>query len=547
MKPNPNLEPERRVFAAEGLELRADPAGGQDALPILTGYAAVFDRYSRVIRGPQGTSFVERIRPGAFARALRERQDVKALVNHDPTLVMGRTGNGTLKLEEDARGLRVELRPAPTTYARDQVATIRRKDVEGMSFGFRTVKDTWEVGRGPGGVDVRNLEDVDLFDVSPTSFPAYEDTAVAVRSLLDARAAAGLERPPVTPVSMVQPLEVRDLVLLQDPLPAWDEAEERSWTDRHPGELRSCFHDHLGLYLEEPTSLGARVAAARAGTLRPLEVAAGPRDAAPAGPPPKPWALEAGGVAVLRLEGSMAKSSKFASVGTVAMRRHLRAAAADQEVRAVLLVLDSPGGTAAGTPELGDEVRRLAASKPVHAYVEDLAASAAYWIGAQAQRMTVNATGQVGSIGVVSLVWDESKRYEREGVKVHVVATGARKAALREGQEVKPEDLAQVQDRVDFLFQAFRDAVVRGRRLSDEAFQAVADGRMLNAPAALQAGLVDGLGTYEDAVAAVLRQALVPPAAPAPAPTPEGPPATPGPQASLVDHARHQAAIDATT
>lgn len=543
---------ERRTFACEQLELRAD-AARPDAPPTLHGYAAVFNRDSRPIRGPGGATFVERIRPGAFARAIRERQDVKALVNHDASLVLARTRNGTLRLAEDARGLRVELEPGDTTYARDLVANVRRRDVDAMSFGFRTKRDSWSLGTGPEGADVRTLEDVDLFDVSPTSFPAYEDTAVAVRSWEEARrdpeasstgpapwatvrAGQGLEvvgldlgrGPDLSAMGAApgfrryeaQELERARLALELEPrMEAWTAEEERAWADRNPGDSRACFHGHLGLYLQDPVELEQLVKLAAAGQLRPVERAA-QQDRPAAGPPPKPWTMEAGGVAVLRIAGTMAKDSKFGECSTVAMRRHLRQAALDPEVRAVLLHVDSGGGQAAGTPELGDEVRRLAAAKPTHAFVEDVGASAAYWVACQAQRVSCNPTAQVGSVGVVSLLYDESKRYERDGLKVHVVATGAGKAALREGQPILPEHVAMVQERIDFLFGHFRDAVRGQRRLTDEAWATVADGRTFPAPRALELGLVDQVGTYEDALRELLRASLEGPAGTAAVPPP---------------------------
>lgn len=533
MKPD-HLTPtdEKRAHPTD-LEVRDAPAGS-GALAALEGYAAVFNRDSRIIgKGP--TAFVERIAPGAFARAIRDRQDVKALVNHDPTLVLGRTKNGTLALSEDAHGLRVRILPADTTYGRDVVANIRRKDVDAMSFGFRVAPggEAWNMGAGPGGVDVRTLTDVDLFDVSPTSFPAYEDTAVAVRSLEAARAARGPESQP----------ELRDVLALTDPMPSWGAEEDRAWHDRHPGELRSCFHGHLGLWLMEPDQLRGLVAAAKSGQLK--EVATQDRAAAdrpPAGPPPKPYGLAPGGVAVVRIAGTMAKASKFGETSTVAVRRAIREAAQDPEVRGMLLVLDSGGGQAAGTAELGAEVRRFGAAKPIHAFVEDCAASAAYWVGSQAQRMSVNPTGMVGSIGVVTLLWDESKRYEREGVKVHVVATGEHKAALREGQAVRPEDIALTQERIDFLFGHFRQAVQGGRGLSDDGFRAVSDGRMFPAPKALEARLVDAIGTQEEAMATLVRATLTPLADPAAAPPPPLRDAAGGPPLAFV--MAQQAAVE---
>lgn len=159
------MEFERRTFTAE---LRAEPEGRK-----LTGYAAVFDSMSRDLGG-----FRETIRAGAFAKTLEA--DVRALWNHDPNYPLARTKSGTLALREDSTGLRIEADLPNTTYANDLLESIRRGDVDQMSFAFRTIEDTWEKRDGE---NVRELIEVELFDVSPVTFPAYEETSVSARAL----------------------------------------------------------------------------------------------------------------------------------------------------------------------------------------------------------------------------------------------------------------------------------------------------------------------------------------------------------------------------
>lgn len=160
------------------IELRAEPG----EKPKLVGYAAVFDSPSRDLGG-----FVEYVRRGAFRRSLAAGADVLALVAHDPRLVLGRSGAGTLKLAEDARGLRFEVEIPPTTAARDLLVSIERGDIGGASFAFHTPKggDRWTFGKS--GPATRELLDVDLRDVTVTAAPAYPDTSVALRSLDAAR------------------------------------------------------------------------------------------------------------------------------------------------------------------------------------------------------------------------------------------------------------------------------------------------------------------------------------------------------------------------
>ena len=134
----------------------------------------MFDKLSDDLGG-----FKERIAKGAFDRTLKDGADVRALVDHNPSLILGRNKSGTLKLKVDSKGLRTTIDLPDTTVGRDIKTTIDRGDVDGMSFGFRTQTDAWEL---QDGETVRTLKDVDLFDVSVVAFPAYPDTSVALRS-----------------------------------------------------------------------------------------------------------------------------------------------------------------------------------------------------------------------------------------------------------------------------------------------------------------------------------------------------------------------------
>jgi HK97 family phage prohead protease len=148
------------------------------------------------------------VRPGAYKSAIAERQDVRSLFNHDANFVLGRTLSNTLILQEDAVGLLTDTDPPDTQTIRDLVlAPIARGDVSGMSFAF-TVRRTPETKitvtngvtvidnggerttiREEDGVEIeeRELLDLNLFDVSPVTYPAYEQTDVALRSLAERR------------------------------------------------------------------------------------------------------------------------------------------------------------------------------------------------------------------------------------------------------------------------------------------------------------------------------------------------------------------------
>jgi len=154
-------------------------AGGQRSLPTIHGYAAIFYR-----AGDRSTQYqlwpgaVERIMPTAFNEALKRGDDVRALFNHDPNLVLGRTKAETLGLAVDQIGLRYEITPIDTSVYRDLVRRLQRGDVDGSSFSFAVEAEEWRV---EGDLEIRELHGVKLFDVGPVTFPAYQATSSGVR------------------------------------------------------------------------------------------------------------------------------------------------------------------------------------------------------------------------------------------------------------------------------------------------------------------------------------------------------------------------------
>ena len=173
MKPVKN-QYQKRAFTLSNIHVRA--SNGQAGL--VTGIAAVFNKYSEDLGG-----FKEKIAPGAFAKTIKDG-DIRALFNHNPDHILGRTKAGTLKLAEVEKGLAVEIDMPDTSTANDLITSMKRGDISQMSFGFQTIKDKWEV---QDGKDIRTLLEVKLFDVSPVTFPAYPQTSVSARSLSQER------------------------------------------------------------------------------------------------------------------------------------------------------------------------------------------------------------------------------------------------------------------------------------------------------------------------------------------------------------------------
>lgn len=174
-----------RVTPATSAELRVDQSSGK---PRIYGYAAVFNAPSEDLGG-----FREILRPGAFAAALAGA-DVRALVNHEPYPILGRSTAGTLSLVEDSRGLRITIDPPDTTFVADLLQSMRRGDMSQMSFRFYMAEDgsgqNWR--SEPGGVirEITSIRAID--DVSLVTYPAYPQTEVGVRTLQHARASGWL-------------------------------------------------------------------------------------------------------------------------------------------------------------------------------------------------------------------------------------------------------------------------------------------------------------------------------------------------------------------
>jgi protease-4 len=201
------------------------------------------------------------------------------------------------------------------------------------------------------------------------------------------------------------------------------------------------------------------------------------------------------GVAVIRLVGILEKGQ------TRHVRSLLRNATEDPQVDGILLVIDSPGGTVAGTADLAASIRSAAKAKPVHAFVEDLTASAAYWAASQAAKVFANTnTAIVGSIGTYAVLVDSSAMADRAGIKVHVVRAGEHKGAGVPGTQVTQSQLDHTQHLVDAINGEFVKAVAVGRRMSATMVRHVADGRLHTAADAVRLRLVDGIQSIDKTI-----------------------------------------------
>lgn len=215
-------------------------------------------------------------------------------------------------------------------------------------------------------------------------------------------------------------------------------------------------------------------------------------------------------VAVIPVAGMLMKAvgSMDAGTSTVQTRRDIRKAAADPEVSAILLAVDSPGGTVSGTADLAAEVRAAAKQKPTWAFVEDLCASAAYWVASQADRIFANnPTALVGSIGTLAVVYDLSAAAAEQGVKALVFGTGPLKGAGIPGAEVTEDQQAYFRGIVEDAQRSFDAGVRKGRSMTDRQLEAVKTGGVFGATEALSLKLIDGIKSFDQTIAELAAEA----------------------------------------
>ncbi len=216
----------------------------------------------------------------------------------------------------------------------------------------------------------------------------------------------------------------------------------------------------------------------------------------------------AGAVGVIAINGVITcgrSSGGFwgAQTGSEDVLARLREAAGNPEIKAVVLRLNSPGGTASGAQEIAGEVDRLRrAGKKVVASMGDVAASGAYWIASRADKIIANPGTLTGSIGVIMETQDLQGLYEKIGVNTETFKSGPHKDMGSPARAVTPEERTIFQSMVDDIYQQFLTTVAEGRKMNPADVRRLADGRVFTGRQAKEAGLVDELGNYREAISA---------------------------------------------
>lgn len=171
------------------------------------------------------------------------------------------------------------------------------------------------------------------------------------------------------------------------------------------------------------------------------------------------------------------------------------------DAKGVIFDVDSPGGTVAGVQELASLIRGARGAKPIVSQISPLAASAAFWVAAQADEIISQPSGQVGSVGVFTMHIDASKALDEFGVKMTLISAGKYKVEGNPFEPLSKEARAAVQERVDDIYGVFISDLAKGRGVSEATVEEkFGQGRVLLAHNALKAGMIDGIGTLGQTV-----------------------------------------------
>lgn len=212
-------------------------------------------------------------------------------------------------------------------------------------------------------------------------------------------------------------------------------------------------------------------------------------------------------VGVIRVEGPITGDSSASWSGsetsTDEVLKAIREAARRDDIKAVVLRINSPGGSAVSAQEIGLELDKLRAKgKPVVTSMGDTCASGGYWIACSTDYIMANSTTMTGSIGVIMELTNLEGLFGKLGISQEAIKSGEFKDIGSASRPLKPEERQLLQDMVQDSYQQFIDQVAKGRqgRIDHAQLMSIADGRVLTGKQAKAYGLVDGLGNYYDAL-----------------------------------------------
>lgn len=223
----------------------------------------------------------------------------------------------------------------------------------------------------------------------------------------------------------------------------------------------------------------------------------------------------AGGVGILPIYGSIFPKSNLmtqisGATSLETLSSNLNDLMANDQVKSIIMDIDSPGGIYEMTMEAGNLIREARDTKPIYAVANAEANSGAYWLASQASKFYVTPSGKVGSIGVYTVHEDRSEQDKREGRKVSIISAGEFKAAGNPHEPLTEEARSYIQEHIDEAHEQFKLAVMKGRGISRKQVEEFADGRVFSASKAEALGMVDGIKTLDSVMDGLLAEHYMP-------------------------------------
>lgn len=211
------------------------------------------------------------------------------------------------------------------------------------------------------------------------------------------------------------------------------------------------------------------------------------------------------GVGIVRIEGAIEMSGPSSAFGmpegAEAVIKRLGELEKDSNIKAVVLRINSPGGTVAATQEIYEKIWKLRKKNiPIVASMGDVAASGGYYIASACNYIVANYGTITGSIGVIVYSPNLKRLFDKFGIGMNVIKSGKYKDILATHRDITPEEKMLLQEMIDLSYEKFIKDIALGRNMNQEDIRPVADGRVMNGETALKNKLIDQLGTFEDAV-----------------------------------------------
>jgi len=211
-----------------------------------------------------------------------------------------------------------------------------------------------------------------------------------------------------------------------------------------------------------------------------------------------------GSVAVISIRGALTnRDAGYGSYETTypEIRQALITAAVDPQVKSILLDINSGGGSVTGVSDTGNLIRKIDGIKPVHAFTDGMAASAAYWLGSSARSVKASEMAEVGSVGVLVTHTSYARLYQEMGIDATVMRAGEFKALGHPLEQLSDKAKAVIQGQLDQMYEMFAGYVADRRGMSLDLYNKTAgEGRVFIGSKAVDAGLIDGITTFDKLV-----------------------------------------------